>query len=202
MPSRSELRQHCRNARAALDVNTRNSASHAITAHLAASAHFANACRVAIYWPIAHEVDLRGLLSSPSADTHVFYLPCMTAARTLEFRRFSDSAELTYNSWGIAEPPEEAGPPIATQTLDLVCVPLLGFDRSGNRLGQGGGFYDRTFAFRRERGTAGPLLIGTAFACQEVAVLEHAPWDVPLDAVVTEQGLIDCRPDAQRRNTR
>ena len=74
-----------------------------------------------------------------------------------------------------------------------MCVPLLGFDRAGNRLGQGGGFYDRSFDFLLRREAATPLLLGIGFACQELPTLAREAWDVPLAAVMTEDGLIDCR---------
>lgn len=202
MSLRKELRQHCRTARAAFDAKARDHASLAIAAHLAASQHYRNAHHVAIYWPIDDEVDLRELLRLPSAAAHSFYLPRMLPDRVLEFRALGDPARLRRNDRGIAEPLPEIGATIPTRELDLVCVPLLGFDRNGNRLGQGGGFYDRAFAFVREERLARPLLIGVAFACQELATLERATWDVPLHAVVTEHGLIECASGIQRRNAR
>ena len=73
--------------------------------------------------------------------------------------------------------------------LDLVLVPLVGFDPQGNRLGMGGGFYDRTFAYRgRRKHTSRPCLIGLAHECQRVEHLPCAGWDIPLDGVIT-----DCR---------
>ena len=136
MSLRKELRQHCRTARAALDAKARNHASLAIAVHLAASQHYRNARHVAIYWPVDDEVDLRELLRLPSAAAHSFYLPRMLPARVLEFRPLGDPTMLRLNDWGIAEPRPEMGATITTRELDLVCVPLLGFDRHGNRLGQ------------------------------------------------------------------
>jgi 5-formyltetrahydrofolate cyclo-ligase len=68
-----------------------------------------------------------------------------------------------------------------------VLLPLLGFDAAGTRLGMGGGYYDRSFAFRQGR-AAPPLLVGVGFACQELPALAPEPWDVPLDALLTERG--------------
>lgn len=170
-----------------------------MTAHLTASSLYREATHVALYWPLADEADLRGLLGMDAAAEHAFYLPRILAGRCMEYRPCGDPARLVYNRWGIAEPSPETGMARAPQALDLVCVPLLGFDRRGNRLGQGGGFYDRTFAFVREQQTARPRLLGVAFACQEVASIEHEPWDVSLHAVITEDGIIDCTSRAQRR---
>jgi 5-formyltetrahydrofolate cyclo-ligase len=74
------------------------------------------------------------------------------------------------------------------QQLDAVIVPLLGFDNNGNRLGMGGGYYDRSFAFRKQRRAwRRPLLIGVAYSFQQVDAIQTEPWDIPLDAVITEQ---------------
>ncbi len=201
MSSRTELRERCRAARAALAASVRADASRMIARHIAESASYRAARRVAIYWPISDEVDLRGLLAGPLAAGREFYLPRMLPARAMEFLPLGEPAELQPNDWGIPEPMPEHGGPLDAQALDLVCVPLLGFDRAGNRLGQGGGFYDRAFEFVRERHPATPVLVGVAFACQELPALEAAAWDVPLAAVATEHGLIACG-DAQRRNAR
>ncbi len=71
-------------------------------------------------------------------------------------------------------------------------LPLLGFDRRGGRLGMGGGYYDRAFAFRRDR-PAPPRLVGIGFACQELPDLAAESWDVALDAVATEAAYLPIR---------
>jgi 5-formyltetrahydrofolate cyclo-ligase len=77
--------------------------------------------------------------------------------------------------------------------LELVLVPLLGFDRRGRRLGYGGGYYDRSFAFLKAGARPRePLLVGVAYAFQEVPQLRAEPWDVTLDFIATEHELIDC----------
>jgi 5-formyltetrahydrofolate cyclo-ligase len=76
------------------------------------------------------------------------------------------------------------------RSLSVVLMPLLGFDGAGTRLGSGAGYYDRVFAFRRRRHSwHRPLLVGVAFACQRVDHIELGRHDVPLDAIVTEQGV-------------
>ena len=72
--------------------------------------------------------------------------------------------------------------------LDIVLLPLLAFDDRGNRLGMGGGYYDRLFASRLHRKTKQPLRVGLAFDCQQAERLPMQAWDVPLHAVVTESG--------------
>jgi 5-formyltetrahydrofolate cyclo-ligase len=95
------------------------------------------------------------------------------------------------NRLGIAEP--EGSRMIGARWLDVVFLPLVGFDARGVRLGMGGGFYDRAFAFRRWR-TAwhAPRLVGVAYAFQQVESLTAAAHDVRLDAVVTEERMVKC----------
>ena len=73
-------------------------------------------------------------------------------------------------------------------------MPLVGFDHQGYRLGMGGGYYDATLAYMRHRRSwRKPRLVGIAYECQRVEKLPHDPWDMPLDAVVTEDGVIEFR---------
>lgn len=91
---------------------------------------------------------------------------------------------MIHNRFGIPEPVQSRRHPPGI--LDLVVVPLVGFDAKCNRMGMGGGFYDRCFAHRLARQHSGPRLVGLAFDCQQVDELPVEPWDVPLDAIVTQ----------------
>lgn len=91
---------------------------------------------------------------------------------------------LVNNRYGILEPSTKYIKP--TAQLDIILMPLVGFDRLGNRLGMGGGYYDRALAFkRRQAWRKKPLLIGLAFDGQEIQQLAAQPWDIPMDAVAT-----------------
>jgi len=89
------------------------------------------------------------------------------------------------NFYGIPEPrPIEL---IDPRTLDLVLTPLVAFDGSGHRIGMGGGYYDRSFAFlRRRRYWRKPHLLGLAYELQKLPAIIPNDWDIPLDAVATE----------------
>ncbi len=107
----------------------------------------------------------------------------------MQFVPFTPQTPMVKNRFGILEP--RSRQKISPQQLDVVLLPLLAFDQQGNRLGMGGGYYDRTFAFLRQKAwRKRPLLIGIAHDFQQVAELEHAPWDVPLAMVVNNNTVI------------
>jgi 5-formyltetrahydrofolate cyclo-ligase len=92
------------------------------------------------------------------------------------------------NRYGILEPTDLA--PVSARDLQLILIPLVGFDAQGHRLGSGAGYYDRALAFRRlRRHWPGPKLVGIAYECQRVEALAVRPTDVPLDAIITERGI-------------
>src|SRR5690606_20410008 len=76
--------------------------------------------------------------------------------------------------------------------VQLVCMPLVAFDQQGNRLGMGGGFYDRTLAFMHQPGQQ-PALLGCAYDWQKTTALAAEPWDIPLSAIATDQRLYRFR---------
>jgi 5-formyltetrahydrofolate cyclo-ligase len=109
--------------------------------------------------------------------------------KNLWFNALDATRHWVTNRFGI---PENATfQAIRARQLDLLFVPLIGFDDAGYRIGMGGGFYDASLAYlRRHHAWRKPYLVGVAFECQHIAgKLPHDAWDVPLDAVLTEQGL-------------
>jgi len=120
------------------------------------------------------------------------YLPVLQPLRRghLHFVRYRDQERTRRNRFGIAEPRLKPGNIADPWTLDIIFLPLVAFDREGNRLGMGGGYYDRTLASLRQRTRRRPRLIGLAYSSQEVPSLTPSPWDVGMDAVVTEKALI------------
>ena len=108
----------------------------------------------------------------------------------LYFVRHRSGDPLTPNRFGIPEPSLRSNPVVPPRAIDVILLPLVAFDRHGNRLGMGAGFYDRTLS-RRARHTR---LIGLAHSCQETDSIARQPWDIPLDAIVTERSIIRARP--------
>lgn len=141
---------------------------------------------VAIYLPLPEEADPR-LLMARGGDRH-FHAPIVTGHDEMRFAPLEAGARMARNRLGIAEPRQPDRRLRRPRAMDLVVLPLVGFDDRCNRLGQGGGHYDRAFAFLTHRRLrhGGPRLVGLAFECQRVDVLPHRDWDIPLDAVVTE----------------
>ena len=140
---------------------------------------------VAGYWPLEGEIDPVPLMEVLAARGHVLALPVVTeTGGVLQFRRWAPGEDLEPGPHGTRHPAASQG--FITPTILL--VPLLAFDRRGFRLGYGGGYYDRTLAQLRRGGIL--LAIGLAFAAQEVESVPTDPWDIALDFIATEQGVI------------
>lgn len=136
------------------------------------------------------EVDLMPTMQALKQQ-HRLYLPRLKSDTTLDFLFWRENADMKVNVLGIPEPTGEQV--ISIAELDLVLMPLVAVDLQGNRLGMGAGYYDKSLAQASRR----PYLIGVAHHCQQVESLPVDPWDIPLDALVTEQGMTVWRHDSQ-----
>ena len=122
------------------------------------------------------------------ADGRGVYFPRVVGTGLMEFVAIRSLADLSPGAYGIAEP---QGEPADIREIDVFLVPGLGFDRHGVRIGFGGGFYDRALARRREAAAKVPLFVGIGYSCQVLDTdLPADEWDVRLDSVVTEAGVI------------
>lgn len=151
---------------------------------------FRRAVRVALYWPADGEIDPRLLLRLHGAKQ--WHIPILQRfpTKTLAFVRWRPGERLVRNRFGIPEPARRGYCVRHAQSLDLLLMPLVGFDAAGHRLGMGAGFYDRSLAYLGRRRTwRRPRLIGLAHACQQLEHIAPRPWDIPLDAIVTEEGV-------------
>jgi 5-formyltetrahydrofolate cyclo-ligase len=181
------LRASLRSRRQAIPAAERMRAAEAIVPPLLAFPELALPCYVAGYWAMGGELPLHVLQLRLPAHC-VWCLPCIQPDDSLRFAPWRPGDPLGANRFGIPEPSLGPEAQLNALELSLVLMPLLGFSASGQRLGMGGGFYDRTFAFRRDS-AAPPRLVGVAYAVQEAPEWNAEPWDVHLDAVVTEHGL-------------
>jgi 5-formyltetrahydrofolate cyclo-ligase len=120
------------------------------------------------------------------------YLPVLETKPDwhMGFAECQPDSQMVENQFGIAEPAMPFDKHLSGQQLDIVLLPLVGFDNLGNRMGMGGGYYDRSFAFKKlqEAPHKKTLLIGWAHSCQRVTQLASQAWDIPLDGIITEFG--------------
>jgi 5-formyltetrahydrofolate cyclo-ligase len=134
------------------------------------------------------EIDVLPLMGRLAANGWRTAMPVIEAPRTpLAFRAWKPGDPMIPGVWNIPRPLDTA----ELVEPDVLLVPLLAFDRFGHRLGYGGGFYDRTLA--KLRGTKPVVAVGIGFSAQEMAEIPCAPFDQPLDWILTENG--PRRPD-------
>lgn len=189
--SRQALRKELRARRNALSATEQEAASAWALRHLMKLPQFLRAQHIALYIAADGELNPHTIAQQLWKMGKQTYLPALHATRAGElwFLEYTAATPLQPNRFGIPEPDHRQARKLPAKLLDAVLLPLVGFDRKGGRLGMGGGFYDRTFAFHKGKKTK-PYLLGLAHACQEVESLEMADWDIPLFAVVTNQALI------------
>lgn len=180
---RSALRQQLRQRRRDIPAAQRLAAAEQLADALLALPFAPTDGPVAGYWALDGEIALhRWQMRLP--DTATYCLPVL-AGDTLRFAPWRPGQPLTANRYGIPEPDVAIGDTLAPTQMALVVAPLVGFDAQGRRLGMGGGWYDRSFAFRQLR-PAPPWLVGVGFSVQQVDALPVQPWDVEVDAICTE----------------
>lgn len=136
------------------------------------------------FFPIRSEIDIRPLMFALREKGARLCLPAIIDKETILFRELIRGAEMIEMGFGTVGP----GPEAEVLEPDILLMPLAAFDESGNRVGYGGGFYDRAIARLHELDQQ-PQLIGCAFDCQSADAIPAEAHDVPLDAIITESGL-------------
>lgn len=133
--------------------------------------------------PVGNEFNTQPIIQAIWQSGKECYLPVLTDDNSLIFVLYTQHTVLLPNQYHIPEPKDKTEQ-IAATALDLVLLPLVAFDLMGNRLGTGGGYYDRTFQTNTES-----KLVGIAYAVQQADELLIDPWDVKLKGVITEKGV-------------
>ena len=188
---RAQLRQHLKRLRRGVPQAQRRAAARAVAQHARRSFNLRPGLRLALYSPLPDELDTAPLVQLALRHRCRIYLPRITDRRARRMQFIEAGGAMRRNHLGILEPLRARSLPV--RCLDLVFVPLVGFDATGMRLGMGAGYYDRAFAFLRQRTRwFHPRLIGLAYSLQQVAHIEGAPHDVRLHGVITEKGPIKC----------
>ena len=189
--NRVQLRKLLRSKRRSLSLSQQTQAAQQLYQQLAQHPLFRRAQHVAFYIASDGEIDPALLMREAWRRGKHVYLPVLARwpKTTMMFQRVRPIQQWEKNRFGILQPRWCVADQRAVWSLDAVFLPLVGFDQQGGRLGMGGGFYDRCFADLHQRHRlATPQRIGLAHACQQVERLPVASWDVPLHAVVTDQG--------------
>ena len=188
---KKRLRRQLRQRRRALSLFQQNRAAERLAVQILRRPEFVSANTIAVYVAADGEIDSVPLIAAAWRSGKRVYLPVLRAGNRLRFAEYKPGAGLRRNRLGIPEPAiKHFRDPTR---LDLVLMPLVAFDRRGGRLGMGGGFYDRTFAFLLAAAKRRPALVGLAHAFQETEALPVEAWDVPMTAVVTDRGWIKVK---------
>ena len=185
MTDRHHIRQQIRQARRALTAAEQEAASEVIIQHVADAEHLAQAGKVALYLANDGELDPQPLIDWYWSQGTQVYLPVLHhfSPGHLLFLRYDPDTRLIANRFGIPEPRLDLRLLLPKQELDIIYTPLVAFDATGNRIGMGGGFYDRTLAAWRHG--LGPRPVGLAHDCQQLPVIPTDSWDIPLPELIT-----------------
>lgn len=184
---RAELRAELRSRRRALTAEQQKAAGIGLCNVLIESGVLGNSRHIALYLANDGEIDPLQLQRYLWRENKNCYLPVLVDDHKMVFVGYRPDTQLVVNHFGISEPSRHGAAVLAPEQLDLMLLPLTGFDLSGGRLGMGGGFYDRALANSGEQ----PILIGLAHECQKVDKILTERWDVPLAGVATDRCFYD-----------
>ena len=189
MTSAASIRKKIRKQRLALDQHYSHQSAIAACKLLGRLNCFRNARSIAMYLPANGELDPLPVLQKASHMGKTCFLPVLhPLQQKLWFAPWRVGDPLGANRFGIPEPKLLRGDLTPPWALDLVLTPLVAFDRHGTRLGMGGGYYDRSFAYMKDRQHfLKPLLVGYGYEFQQVRKLKRNRWDIPVQMAVTER---------------
>lgn len=184
---RQQLRRDMRLRRQALSPAQQMAAADRLARNLSSLLIIRQARRIGVYLAADGELDPVPALLASDNPPRTLYLPILPrhADAVLHFAIWKPGEPLTPNRYEIGEPPLKHRRLAPLWSLDVLLMPLVAFDAAGNRLGMGGGFYDRALA-ALARQPKRPRLLGIAHAFQQTDRLPAAPWDQPLDGVITD----------------
>ncbi|WP_421506544.1 5-formyltetrahydrofolate cyclo-ligase [Erwinia rhapontici] len=181
---RQDIRKHVRNLRREISDEQQQLAAVQAADHALNFAPIQQAQHIALFLSVDGEINTRPLIAKLWQRKQQVYLPVLHpfSAGQLLFLRYDENTELKINRLRIPEPPLDIRNLLPLSELDVLIVPLVAFDAGGQRLGMGGGFYDRTLQNWQQHGF---MPIGLAHDCQQVDTLPVEQWDIPLPALIT-----------------
>ncbi len=184
---KKSIRRQALAERAGLDDDQRAAWSRKICHTILSLPEYQSAFGILFYMPFRGEVDISPLLDAALAKGVLCALPRCHGSDTLRLFQISDvSTDLEPGRWGIQEPKDYLNEH-TVHDFSVIIVPGVAFDRHGCRIGYGAGYYDRLLY------GAQALTIAPAFAAQLLPELPHDGHDVPMQVIVTENEIIDCR---------
>jgi 5-formyltetrahydrofolate cyclo-ligase len=187
---KTSLRKEMRKRRRSVSISGQKKAACRLSATLHSDMRFCHARRVAVYLQNDGEIGTLPLIKTLQVRKVEVYLPVLHPLKKghLVFILYNKNTPMRKNCYGIAEPDFRHSRRVQARFISQICLPLVAFDPMGNRIGMGGGYYDRTLAFCRKKGTK-PRLIGSAYEFQRVAALPADGWDIPLSAIATDAAM-------------
>jgi 5-formyltetrahydrofolate cyclo-ligase len=178
------VRNTIKEVRSKVSVAYRSTSSNQICTRIRALEQYRRAKSIALYFAVNNEIDLSALWNSAPLQGKFCYFPALNNDLTLSFLPATPTTPFKKNQYGIPEPDVAFDEAIPVEDLNLIIVPLVAFDMRCTRLGMGSGYYDRTLEKKKHR-----HLFGVAFQFQLVDFIDPQPWDVPLDAVITQKAI-------------
>jgi 5-formyltetrahydrofolate cyclo-ligase len=187
--NRAEIRETVRKKRNALSNKQQKLAANQCKVNLSQLLKPKKQLKIAIYLTNDGELDTSLIINNLWQQNQAVYLPVLHPFKAgyLLFQKYEKNSPMSVNRYGIFEPKLNCSHICPVNELDIIFTPLVAFDDRGNRLGMGGGFYDRTLARLYNEAWQKPHLIGIAHNCQKVALLPSENWDVPLKTILTPE---------------
>ena len=188
MESHDQMRQNNRKQRAGLRPQQLEQASQALADKILSLDVYRQSQRLAVYFAVNGEISLDPVIDHALAAGKQVFLPNLDQ-KSLRFSPYFREQKMRINNFRLPEPDVGDDDMLQPAELDLVLAPLVVFDEGRNRIGMGGGFYDRSFAMRKDAAVLLPVLIGVAHELQKVEQIIPENWDVRLDMVVSDQAI-------------
>lgn len=185
------MRNTIKEVRSKVSTSYRSTSSNQICTRIRALEQYRHAKNIALYFAINGEIELDSLWNSAPLQGKFCYFPALNDNLTLSFLPATPATPFKNNRYGIPEPDVSFDLAIDVEELDLMIVPLVAFDMRCTRLGMGAGYYDRTLEKKKPK-----HLFGVAFQFQQVDFIDPQPWDIPLDAVITQKAIYWRNPPA------
>ena len=188
---RSEIRKTVRESRKSLTSQQQQQAAQQLSINFFQYINLPKKARIGLYLQNDGELDTSLLIQDLWNENHQLFLPIIHPfnRQNLLFQKYEKNSPMKLNRYAILEPKLDCTGVAPLNSLDFLLMPLVAFDQQGNRLGMGGGYYDRTLAQHYRQQRSKPQLIGLAHDCQKVAKLPAAAWDVPLPQILTPSQL-------------